>query len=290
MEACNCIAEISIIPQYITPKTSTSISQTVTQRTHQATTILSRGSPSFIVPISNDANLCFDWKGKEGKIYNFFFNPDTGLTINGILGKADDEFPKQEDNSKDNLFTPGLTKVAVLIPQNRLYFTIDENLLVIQSSDDHAMLKLLLNTSSTTLQMNGINFELDSSSVIDGASKLQLELKDFHLSIFMTGRVTHSHQQSNIELHIEKKSSQNTFNEGIFGQFLQPGISIVSTDHGHFIKKGDRYERVYYQTIRRGGVLNDTVMCWYSSNPAKLSKRSQSRYYLNDLFTIPTYK
>jgi len=286
MEACNCIAEISIIPQYITPKTSTSISQPVTGRPHQRTTILSRGSPSFIVPITKDANLCFDWKGEEGKIYNFFFNPDTGLSINGILEKVDDGFPNQEDVSKDNMFTTGLTKVAVLIPQNRLYFTVDQNLLVIQSSDDHAMLKLPMNTSSSTLlQMNGITFKLDSSA--DGASKLQLELKGFQISIFVT-RGTHYHQQSNIELHIEKKSSQYTFNEGIFGQFLQPGISVVSTDHGHFMKKGDRYQRVYYQTIRRGGILND--MCWYTSNPAKLSKRNQSRYYLNDLFTIPTYK
>ncbi|CAK8696262.1 unnamed protein product [Clavelina lepadiformis] len=130
------------------------------------------GDPHFLIPIRQNLNLCFNWDGNEGSIYNFLHDPTTGMTVNGQLITT-----LSPDNGKK--YRTYVSLLAIIIPSKKFKLLVDpEKITMIRRGARNFILSV---RSSMTFSRDGI--VLRAYDVSKKSAKVEVSVQGLKLQV-----------------------------------------------------------------------------------------------------------
>jgi len=239
------------------------------------------GDPHFVISITPDFNLCFNWDGEKDEINNLFYDADIDLTINGVFKTT----PRQNPTLAKTTFHTYVTSIAFIFGQNAL--------------------KLLIQPSNMTVNTrNGLNYTMPTNSkfgvtVGEGVVVHVVETHDHSSTILVSTEdtsfkiISHTRrlQAQYLDFSIANSPADSRANfDGILGQFINSDVKLTTTDSTTAVAIiNGRRSRLKGRYRRNPSTLKQ-VFCWQARDFARgLTSYKSSDYAVADIFERPKY-
>nr|CAB3257361.1 inter-alpha-trypsin inhibitor heavy chain H3 [Phallusia mammillata] len=236
------------------------------------------GDPHFVVPLAGKRKLCFNWDGKDGEIYNLFYDRVDHVLVNGQLVVR-----KIPDFKKPRSY---ISILSIVIPDKKLRFVVDPHNVTILSQDGERHVTLSV-TSPMNFVRHGVRIQF--YDVVHTSAKISIVTKGLTFHIKLVRNKQGSNSIDHLDFTVDSRHTGPNLH-GVIGQFLNAEANIVGDPKGDgYLVIGERFGAVT-MTTRKHPVSGHELSCWMSYGNAKDLIRGEHQHYLvNEIWAEPDF-
>ncbi|XP_039265384.2 inter-alpha-trypsin inhibitor heavy chain H5-like [Styela clava] len=251
------------------------------------------GDPHFIIPIQPGINICFNWDGQEDEIYNFIYDPERNVIVNGMLVNA--PAPLSSGRTKRTY----VSRIGIILPSKKILITPWNVTISRKGSAD-----LTISAMNPIFIESGDDFSLEITGVSHMSSIIELRYQGMSFRVTLHRQRHSMYQRDHLDFGLsDNLSSISRHSDGVLGQF-----SRLSSYSNHAIKLGlvgghsnTSEEKVEHQQMYiRGKFISvakrtmdlpgtqEKTDCWYiHKNGAQAMRKKKQDYRVLSIFDSP---
>nr|XP_039261196.1 uncharacterized protein LOC120337478 isoform X3 [Styela clava] len=244
------------------------------------------GDPHFIVSLSQQITICFDWFGDQGQIFNLIDDKESGIIVNGKLKILDNAGLKHKRTYVDEV---GI----ILSRQNVTIHITCQNLTIINNTDGNVVSFSL--TESTKTKVENIKIAIDATNKHKGATYLKV-MPGVVFRIFKLISTHEDRVASHLDFSIIEREGISENALGVLGNFLERNDgkkkeeALLEFSNGKYDQGILWYNRrpVYIEMkTMHDYSRKEEVDCWFIPRVDEIIEENTFRYHLPELFAKP---
>nr|XP_039261978.1 inter-alpha-trypsin inhibitor heavy chain H3-like [Styela clava] len=244
------------------------------------------GDPHFVVTLSEQLTICFNWPGHEGQIFNLIDDNENGITVNGKI---------------KILRTPGIKKKKIFVDEigivlwhrNMTIRITCKKIIIVNNIHGNSTKISLINSNKT--QIENIKILVDANGKFNGDMFLEIQPGVvFRIHKMISKHIDKVASHLDFSIIDQEGISENAF--GVLGQFSEHkdgkkkddasiDVSIGKTNEGLLWYKRKPIP-VKLKTMYDYGHGKD-VECWFLHHVNDVMDKGRYRYLLKGLFDRP---
>nr|XP_039261194.1 uncharacterized protein LOC120337478 isoform X1 [Styela clava] len=244
------------------------------------------GDPHFIVSLSEQITICFDWFGDQGQIFNLIDDKKNGIIVNGKLKILDNAGLKHKRTYVDEV---GI----ILSRQNVTIHITCQNLTIINNTDGNFVSISL--TESKKTKVENIEISIDATNKHKGATYLKI-MPGVVFRIFKLISTHEDRVASHLDFSIIEREGISENALGVLGNFLERNDgkkkeeALLEFSNGEYDQGILWYNRrpVYIEMkTMHDYSRKEEVDCWFIPRVDEIIEEDTFRYHLPELFAKP---
>jgi len=241
------------------------------------------GDPHFVLPISDNFSICFDWiKNKTNEFDNIILKDDH--FVNAKMTSYLDDINEQ----KSMVF---VTELAFVVPQYKLSIMFQSMKVVIKFQNKKSVFSedLSLNKGSV-FSYNEITIEVERSR--GGSHFILIRIFDSQYRVVIRTKATHPHVNLYFSSISAPSPSSNSVIDGIVGQFYKHPIFIKNQEDGKAtFYIGEQEVIAHRHKLNSHTKFNGLVQyCWLiNKSSLDFLKEKSNQYVVDSISSKPNF-
>uniref|UniRef100_H2ZPD1 Inter-alpha-trypsin inhibitor heavy chain C-terminal domain-containing protein n=1 Tax=Ciona savignyi TaxID=51511 RepID=H2ZPD1_CIOSA len=241
------------------------------------------GDPHFIVPLTPKINLCFNWDGEDGEVYNLLYDPTQNLTVNGdivaVAAPPGSMKPNRTYISNLYIHIPQQKFKIIVRPYNVTFIPVGAQPFTVPVT--------------TPIRFNGKGIRFQVHGITHTRARIDVIIDGLNFQVVLHRNNRHLYSTDHLDFSVRSSGSKlGRGVDGVIGQFLNSHVIVLNGDAEEkeaFILIDEQLGQVT-RTKKKLPTDRGMIECWFARNNAReLTRHAHERYLVDKLTAEPFY-